>query len=1074
MRILAIRGANIASLTEFDIDFQGEPLRSAGIFAITGPTGSGKSSLLDAMCLALYQKAPRLDDLTGREAKVESRFGAIGQSDIRNLLRRGCDTGFAECDFQACDGKGYRARWGYRAPKKKGAAVQEEMTLVCLDDQRVLIAASGKKGDFQAAIETLVGLKYEEFMRTVLLAQGRFAEFLRSDENQRADLLEKLTGTGIYTLVSRKIFEKTKAVKTRSELVERDLGNLAVLEDAELSRKTAQAKALETELPVLEERSSLVRRFLEGLERLESMRARREVLRLDLEAARGLLVVERGGLDDARRKLTEAEGARTGAQSWIDTARELDAGLVAAGKVLEQLESAAAASRKALDDLETRRHGMRSRHGEIGNRIAADRTWLDGRRAKLAALADRWPLWQERLNQADRLRIEVANSQKQLGTTDKAIADLRTERDAIGREMSRSGIAPGLDAASVHAELADLAARRNGYQAALPWVELQNEISATEARIAQTTARRAELEAVLPGLEAAWNLAQRLLQDTRTALSGDVAHLRSGLVEGESCPVCGGTEHPWSKVAPAFDALLRRHEQEESRARAGLDEARSGSDGAKAVLESLESALRVSRGRFGAIAPAPELLSELAEAPDPVGWLRASLSDVEVREVQAMSLLKSLQERDRLAGKIAEIEARLRSSLEFREREQTRSAAIGAELEECLASLDAPIGSEGWRRKWLENPGFAAQVTESVEIYLEKTRSIDAMERELAPLAASLESLEATFQSKSAEWTRSVAATAAARSERESLMADRGRALGGQAVSVFEAALDAALAQARSGCETCQSSHAKAQEALAALEGGSRQLDDQEREEALRGVELEKSLFGDAIHETESVKVGERAREMARSIDDRRSELGQRLAGISLELSRDRENRGKGEGLVREKRLLERDLREWTLLCDQVGSADGVLFKRIAQQFTLESLLDEANLQLVSVAPRYSLRMLGNSMHFGVLDHESYDEMRPVQTLSGGESFLVSLALALGLSRLAGGELVVESLFIDEGFGTLDAETLQGVMTALSVLHSQGRKVGLITHVEEMKEQIPVRIEVVKLGQGASRIEVRG
>ena len=165
---------------------------------------------------------------------------------------------------------------------------------------------------------------------------------------------------------------------------------------------------------------------------------------------------------------------------------------------------------------------------------------------------------------------------------------------------------------------------------------------------------------------------------------------------------------------------------------------------------------------------------------------------------------------------------------------------------------------------------------------------------------------------------------------------------------------------------------------------------------------------------------------------------------------------------------------KWGNLSAAIGSANGNAFKIIAQQFTLEALLVEANRELSIITPRYSLRMLGESMHFGVVDHDSFGELRPVHTLSGGETFIVSLALALGLSRMAGGELTVESLFIDEGFGTLDADTLRCVMVALSSLHAQGRKVGLITHVEEMKEQIPVRIEVVKMGQGTSRVEVRG
>jgi exonuclease SbcC len=195
---------------------------------------------------------------------------------------------------------------------------------------------------------------------------------------------------------------------------------------------------------------------------------------------------------------------------------------------------------------------------------------------------------------------------------------------------------------------------------------------------------------------------------------------------------------------------------------------------------------------------------------------------------------------------------------------------------------------------------------------------------------------------------------------------------------------------------------------------------------------------------------------------------------IETELGIDRRNRESVAELQSEIDRQSAVAAKWGNLSAAIGSADGKAFKIIAQQFTLEVLLVEANRELSIITPRYSLRMLGESMHFGVVDHDSFGELRPVHTLSGGETFIVSLALALGLSRMAGGELTVESLFIDEGFGTLDADTLRCVMVALSSLQSQGRKVGLITHVEEMKEQIPVRIEVIKMGQGTSRVEVRG
>jgi exonuclease SbcC len=222
------------------------------------------------------------------------------------------------------------------------------------------------------------------------------------------------------------------------------------------------------------------------------------------------------------------------------------------------------------------------------------------------------------------------------------------------------------------------------------------------------------------------------------------------------------------------------------------------------------------------------------------------------------------------------------------------------------------------------------------------------------------------------------------------------------------------------------------------------------------------------------VRVAALADAAARVCEARAMECRNDLVRIRTELSIDDRAREQVGDLATRLEAQAAVAARWGNLSAAIGSADGKAFRTIAQQYTLEALLAEANRELSIITPRYSLRMLGESMHFGVVDHDSFGELRPVHTLSGGESFIVSLSLALGLSRMAGGDLAVESLFIDEGFGTLDSDTLRCVMAALSSLHSQGRKVGLITHVEEMKEQIPVRIEVVKMGQGASRVEVRG
>ncbi|MCI0910939.1 AAA family ATPase [Pseudomonas putida] len=209
MKILAIRLKNLASLAgPVDIDFTAEPLASAGLFAITGPTGAGKSTLLDALCLALFGTVPRLNDIA-REAKVPDADGEIPTSDPRNLLRRGTGSGFAEVDFVGIDGHRYRARWeANRARDKANGKLQSSrQSLYDLDSEQVL--GSGKN-EYKQLIETRLGLNFEQFTRAVMLAQSEFGAFLKADDKERSELLEKLTNTAIYTRLGQRAFSKAR------------------------------------------------------------------------------------------------------------------------------------------------------------------------------------------------------------------------------------------------------------------------------------------------------------------------------------------------------------------------------------------------------------------------------------------------------------------------------------------------------------------------------------------------------------------------------------------------------------------------------------------------------------------------------------------------------------------------------------------------------------------------------------------------------------------------------------------------------------------------------------------------
>ncbi|MGF6317148.1 SbcC/MukB-like Walker B domain-containing protein [Pseudomonas frederiksbergensis] len=219
MKILAIRLKNLASLAgPFEIDFTAEPLASAGLFAITGPTGAGKSTLLDALCLALFGAVPRLSN-TGRDAKVPDADGEIGTGDPRTLLRRGTGEGYAEVDFVGIDGRRYRARWeANRAREKAGGKLQASRQSLRDIDQDQLLAS--QKGEYKAQLEAALGLNFEQFTRAVMLAQSEFSAFLKADDNDRSELLEKLTDTALYTRLGRRAFDKTKEAREAHKLLQ--------------------------------------------------------------------------------------------------------------------------------------------------------------------------------------------------------------------------------------------------------------------------------------------------------------------------------------------------------------------------------------------------------------------------------------------------------------------------------------------------------------------------------------------------------------------------------------------------------------------------------------------------------------------------------------------------------------------------------------------------------------------------------------------------------------------------------------------------------------------------------------
>ena len=955
MKILAIRLKNLTSIEgTVEVDFMAEPLHSAGIFAISGPTGAGKSTLLDALCLALYDKAPRFATSVENVNLADVGDNQINQSDVRNLLRRGTSDGYAEVDFLGIDGRRYRSRWSVRRTRNKinGSLQPQTLEVKELDTEKEF---QGTKKELLIQLVELVGLTYEQFTRTVLLAQNDFATFLKSKGAAKAELLEKLTGTGVYSRISQEVYARNKAAQEEVTLIQNRMNVIELMPEEELL-----ALQKEKELSI-EKRAAGIKLLAEQNEQLNVVRSlkiqeelwKKKQQEEQEEQAREKVL--QGALASQEEGLVHFKAQWEAIQPDLKKARQLDV-------QIQSQQSSYIQSQQIL---------------QAANRQVAEQE------QKMRVAAEQLQVSYSSLNRLlSHVGIEEALQLEQVEEIlrqeeSKLTAGINTNEERLLR-LNSFGY-PLLAEEQVKLQK-ELTRQQNIRQLTETQTKAKTEIERLEKEVANCLKQLTEQETAL-------KVTQRLYENARMAVGKDVKALRRQLQEGEACPVCGSTAHPYHQEQEVVDTLFRSIEQEYNVASTNYQQMNNRSI-------ALQRDLAHQKTVDGQIA---EQLAALYKAGIEAGneeQIQRRLAELAERILEYRNLYAEWQRGDEETKKI-----------------RTHCEALRENVSLCRLAMQK-VSSAKEQLVILQNAASA------------ELKRFEVIEKALNVL----------------------------RQERSQLLKGKSADEAEAAVAKREKELNLALEKARKEVEAVHNR-------LSGLQGEMKQI-------AL--------AIGELQEQYKKIESPELLPEIIKKQQEENLNIERALSTMEACLLQQAKNKLTVEQIAKELAEKQTVAERWAKLNKLIGSADGAKFKVIAQSYTLNLLLLHANQHLSYLSKRYKLQQVPDTLALQVIDCDMCDEIRTVYSLSGGESFLISLALALGLSSLSSNNLKVESLFIDEGFGSLDAESLRTAMEALEQLQMQGRKIGVISHVQEMSERISVQVQVHKKVNGKSVLTVVG
>ena len=1134
MKLQKLTIHNIASIEDAVIDFEAQPLADSEVFLITGKTGAGKSTILDAICLALFADTPRLDgtQMQGETKDVDNR---IGLDDPRQLMRRNTGEAFVTLTFIGSNGMHYESTWKvWRSRNKPTGNLQgKSWSLKDLDKGKTY----DKDIDIKAEIKAAIGLDFNQFCRTTMLAQGEFTRFLNSKDDEKAAILEKITGMDIYAKVGKKVFEVTGQKEQLWRESKQKVEGIQTLSDEEIAAKKEEMAGFDAQYKTLKDA-------------IDTDKTKLQWIKTDDELAKAIATATEDHKqaqadvesDDFKTKelLVKQWNATIDARIWLKTKKEADNSKTAQQKVLAALESEyvsmlngyafaeqekqqTQADIKAVEALIEGEKDKVTVYENVQTIAGYMSTIADGRKKIETSQTDiakenkaltetLQPAYEKAQNAVKEAKETFEKQETEIKVQEGALAALNLNGLREKREKNKELIG-NISTAFERIESLDREEKRKQKDA--------KTLEETLAEIENKQKALKELEPKIHDAKVKMDDRKELLEKQSDTIDKFAKTLRQKLHIGDVCPVCrqeikselpheeeldkliGGLREAFNEAETAYKELVDKKnllEAELKTTTKNYQTAKEAFDKDKTVQDAELKVVAACKacGIEQFDETTPTVLNELKEKADTaLKELSAKISDGEGKDSAIKDLRKALDKFrvEVLESRVKEVQKAEKAINDCKGRISTHEELMRTKKEEVSKAEDSAtsliVGE--WTVDWREKPTeFAKLLKIQADSYQKNVNRSQTLKSSLSEMTGSCQMVKDVIEEIAQLMPAWQELTASDKVKLVDLL---------KKVNDIKGKTSTALAGL--------------QQAEEAIKANSQQLDgflsdhddiSIERLDELNGytaaqigdtntqlvtgrnkVLTKETLMKDAVkkqeeHRRKKPELQERLRVGGTGMGDTIEALEARIkeqeprmvkmaedkGAINQLLKTDEENKKNLGKLIEEVNKRYAEYQKWSRMNQLIGDSKGNTFRRIAQSYVLTSLIHSANSYMKTLTDRYTLKVAPGTFVISLEDAYQGYVSRAASTISGGESFLVSLSLALALSDI-GQKLAVDTLFIDEGFGTLSGEPLQNAINTLRSLHTKsGRHVGIISHVEELQERIPIQIQVIQEGNNSS------